>query len=158
MDGGKVPLQRLFVGVPLPERLLGFVQAAQAALEPAPGLRLLRPDQWHVTLAFIGEVDDAKAAAAQKVVDSLPPDLGGEGRIVRFLMLPSAAKARVVTLEIDDQEGVFTRLFAKLMDGLEGAGVMRRRNVLSGPISPWRGSNLRAWCNQGPSAGRLGLR
>ena len=126
MDGGKVPLQRLFVGVPLPERLLGFVQAAQAALEPAPGLRLLRPDQWHVTLAFIGEVDDAKAAAAQKVVDSLPPDLGGEGRVVRFLMLPSAAKARVVTLEIDDQERVFTRLFSKLMDGLEGAGVMRR--------------------------------
>jgi 2'-5' RNA ligase len=126
MDSGRVPLQRLFVGVPLPERLLDFVQAAQAALEPAPGLRLLRPDQWHVTLAFIGEVDHAKAEAARSVVDSLASDLGGDGRITRFLMLPSAAKARVVALDIDDQDGVFALLFAKVMDGLEGADVMRR--------------------------------
>ena len=122
----RAPLQRLFVGVPLPERLVGFVQSAQAALEPAPDLRLLHPDQWHVTLAFIGEVDEAKAAAARTVVDSLPSDLGGEGRITRFLMLPSAAKARVVTLEIDDHEGVFSRLFGVVMDGLEAAKVMRR--------------------------------
>ena len=126
MQGGGVSLQRLFVGVPLPEELVGFVQTAQAALKPAPGLRLLRPDQWHVTLAFIGEVDEAKAAAARTVVDSLPSDLGGEGRIARFLMLPSAAKARVVTLEIDDHEGVFSRLFEMVMDGLETAELMRR--------------------------------
>ena len=36
MQGNRVPLQRLFVGVPLPEGLLWFVQSAQAALEPAP--------------------------------------------------------------------------------------------------------------------------
>ncbi len=126
MQGDRVPLQRLFVGVPLPEELVGFVQSAQAALEPAPGLRLLRPDQWHVTLAFIGEVDEAKVAAARTVLDSLPSHLGGEGRITRFLMLPSAAKARVVTLEIDDHEGAFSRLFEVVMDGLEAAEVMRR--------------------------------
>ncbi len=119
-------LQRLFIGVPLPEDLLGFVRAAQAMLTPTPGLRLLRPDQLHVTLAFIGEVDEAKAAAARAVVDSLSADMGGEGRITRFLMLPSAGKARVVSLEVDDGEGVFARLFAEVMGGLEAAGVMKR--------------------------------
>jgi 2'-5' RNA ligase len=98
MQSGKVPLQRLFVGVPLPEELMGFVQSAQEALEPGLGLRLLRPDQLHVTLAFIGQADESKAAAAREVVDSLPNDLGGQGRITRFLMLPSPGKARVVTL------------------------------------------------------------
>lgn len=119
-------LERLFIGVPLPEELLGFVQAAQAMLTHTPGLRLLRPEQLHVTLAFIGEVDEAKAAAAREVVDSLPADMGGEGRVTGFLMLPSAGKARVVSLEIEDGAGVFAGLFATVMGGLEAAGVMKR--------------------------------
>jgi 2'-5' RNA ligase len=126
MAGTQAALQRLFIGVPLPVELLGFLEAAQAIVAPTPGLRLLRPDQLHVTLAFIGEVDRAKAAAAQAVVDSLPTDMGGEGRITRFLMLPSVRKARVVSLEIDDGAGVFARLFEHVMGGLEAAGVMKR--------------------------------
>lgn len=126
MPAGSAPLQRLFVGVPLPDGLTGFVQYAQEVLGTAPGLRLLRPDQWHVTLAFIGEVDEARAAAARTVVESLPYDSGGEGRITRFLMLPSATKARVVTLEIDDAEGVFSLLYERVMTGLEAVQVMTR--------------------------------
>ena len=104
--------------------LLGFVEAAQAIVAPTPGLRVLRPDQLHVTLAFIGEVDQARAAAARALVDSLSPDMGGEGRITRFLLLPSAGRARVVSLEIDDGAGVFARLFEHVMGRLEAAGVM----------------------------------
>jgi 2'-5' RNA ligase len=52
--------------------------------------------------------------------------MGGEGCITRFLLLPSAGKARVVSLEIDDGTGVFSRLFERVMGGLEAAGVMKR--------------------------------
>lgn len=114
----------MFVAVPLPGELLGFVRAAQASLPAAGGLRLLQPDQLHLTLAFIGEVDEVKGAAARAVVDSLPADMGGEALINRFLLLPSATKARVVALEVVDGEGVFVRLFARIMGGLEAAGVM----------------------------------
>ena len=126
MADTQTALQRLFIGVPLPVGLLGFVEAAQAIVAPTPGLRVLRPDQLHVTLAFIGEVDQARAAAARALVDSLSPDMGGEGRITRFLLLPSAGRARVVSLEIDDGAGVFARLFDHVMGGLEAAGVMKR--------------------------------
>ena len=118
--------QRLFVGVPLPAKLLGFVGNAQAALPHSNGLRLMRPDQLHVTLAFIGAVDAAKASAACAVVDSLPADGGGAAEIMGFLMLPSARKARVVALELDDRTQVFARLFETVMGGLETAGVMTR--------------------------------
>jgi 2'-5' RNA ligase len=117
--------QRLFVAVPLPEDLRGLVGRAQESLPPVPGLRLLRPEQWHVTLAFIGEVDAEKAAVARGVVEGLP-DMGGEAMVERFLLLPSPSRARVVTLELADEQGVLAALFETVMGRLEAGGVMRR--------------------------------
>jgi 2'-5' RNA ligase len=126
MNGVEEDRQRLFIAVPLPDRLQGFVGGAQQLLPSLAGLRLLRAGQLHVTLAFIGEVDSDKAAAARTVVESVPEGMGGEGLIRRFLLLPSVNKTRVVTLEVTDGEGVFARLFARIMGGLETAGVMER--------------------------------
>jgi RNA 2',3'-cyclic 3'-phosphodiesterase len=117
---------RLFVAVPLPTGLRDVVRRAQEALSPAPALRLLKPDQWHVTLAFIGEVGAGKTASARGVVEGLPPDGGGEAFLEGFLMLPSPSRARVVTLELADPQGVFAALFEAVMGGLESAGVMQR--------------------------------
>ncbi len=110
----------------MPGELLDLVENAQAALPRSSELRLMRPDQLHVTLAFIGAVDVAKASAACAVIDSLPADAGGMAEITGFLMLPSARKARVVALDLDDREGVFARLFETVMGGLEAADVMSR--------------------------------
>jgi RNA 2',3'-cyclic 3'-phosphodiesterase len=118
--------QRLFVAVPLPAVLHLLVERAQSALPQIHGLRLLGAEQWHVTLAFIGEVDGAKAATACRVVEGVPGDMGGEALLGGFLMLPSAAKARVVTLELTDTHGVFAALYETVMSGLEAGEVMRR--------------------------------
>lgn len=118
--------QRLFVAVPLPDNALEAAQRAQGALEGCPGVRLLAREQLHVTLAFIGEVDRGRAQAAEAVVEGVPADLGGGAALGRFLMLPSPGKARVVTLEVDDEYGVFAALWSGVMEGLEAAGVMRR--------------------------------
>ncbi len=126
MDEARGAQQRLFVAVPLPEALAGFVREAQDLLPPAPGLRLMGPQQFHVTLAFIGEVDAAKAEAARAVIESVPAGMGGEGVFERFLLLPSPRKTRVVALELSDGEGSFKRLYEWVMSGLERAGVMQR--------------------------------
>jgi 2'-5' RNA ligase len=118
--------QRLFVAVPLPTDLLEFVKAAQGLLPTVPGLRLMREDQLHLTLAFIGEVDGEKARSARQVVEAVPADMGGEGFVERFLMLPTPRRARVVALELSDAEGVFAGLFETVMSGLERAKVMQR--------------------------------
>jgi RNA 2',3'-cyclic 3'-phosphodiesterase len=123
---GRDERQRLFVAVPLPDGLHGLVRRAQEALQPGRGLRLMGPEQWHVTLAFIGEVDPDKADAALRVVEGLPADMGGEAVIERFLLLPSTSRARVVALEMSDEAGVFGRLFETVMSGLEAAEVMQR--------------------------------
>lgn len=118
--------QRLFVAVPLPKDMLGFVRGAQGMLPRVPGLRLMTPAQFHITLAFIGEVGEAEAQAAREVVGSVPPGMGGEGLMHRFLLLPSPKRARVVALEVHDGDGAFARLFEWVMEGLERSGVMQR--------------------------------
>lgn len=125
-QGGRGERQRLFVAVPLPADPCDVVRRAQEALAFVHGLRLLPPEQWHMTLAFIGEVDAGKAAMARSVVAGLPPHLGGEALLGGFLMLPSPSRARVVTLELADRQGVFSALFEAVMGGLEAGGVMQR--------------------------------
>ena len=118
--------QRLFVAVPLPGALFQFVHTAQESLPRVPGLRPMREEQYHVTLAFRGEVGDSKANAAREVVRSVPGDMGGDAFISGFLLLPSPGKARVVALEMSDEHRVFERLYEHVMTGLEAAGVMQR--------------------------------
>jgi 2'-5' RNA ligase len=50
---------RLFVALTPPDEVVEELRASTAALhELAPGLRWTRPEQWHLTLAFLGEVAD----------------------------------------------------------------------------------------------------
>ena len=56
----------------------------------------------------------------------MPAEMGGDAVIERFLLLPSAGRARVVALELRDGDRVFARLFEEVMGGLERAGVMQR--------------------------------
>jgi RNA 2',3'-cyclic 3'-phosphodiesterase len=126
MDKAGGAKRRLFVAVPLPEDLIGFVREAQGMLPRLPGLRLMGEAQLHVTLAFIGEVGEREANAARAVVGSVPADMGGDVLLGGFLLLPSAMRARVVALEVTDEAGVFAGLFGQVMDGLEDVGVMQR--------------------------------
>ncbi|HWE66090.1 MAG TPA: 2'-5' RNA ligase family protein [Acidimicrobiales bacterium] len=73
---------RMFVAVWPDAATCGVL--ADLRLEPAGALRLVRPSQWHVTLRFLGEVDEgltpvlveALVAAARRLPDSIPCHLG----------------------------------------------------------------------------------
>ena len=92
-------------GRPSPGRVArGGPARASRRLPPVPGLRLLGPEQWHVTLAFIGEVGAAKAEIARKVVEGLPADMGGEASWSGSSCCRRPSRARVVTLELADEQ------------------------------------------------------
>jgi 2'-5' RNA ligase len=59
---------RLFAGVPLPKEALAAVQGASLPLKDALGVRMVAPENLHITLCFIGNVEDAKLA---RVADAL---------------------------------------------------------------------------------------
>lgn len=55
---------RLFVAIEIPRTVRAEIQAV--APQPGPGLRIVKSEQWHLTLHFLGEVElDAVIAALE---------------------------------------------------------------------------------------------
>jgi 2'-5' RNA ligase len=92
---------RLFVAIPLPSDAQAVVRKFRQDHEAAlPGWRWVRPDQLHVTLKFIGEVDDATADGAKKALAAVS---AGEPFALRFaglLRIPSGRAARVLAFKL----------------------------------------------------------
>jgi len=95
---------RLFVALDLPDEVQSAVeeQVAGARALGAP-LRWVVPQQWHITLAFYGEVDERKVddlterlARAARRRQPFPVSIGDPGRF------GSARRARVVWLGLDE--------------------------------------------------------
>jgi RNA 2',3'-cyclic 3'-phosphodiesterase len=84
---------RLFVALVPPADALDELAAAVDALRATPGLRWTRPEQWHVTLAFLAEVDERTREALTPRLERVahrhaPPTLAlaGGGRFGRQVL------------------------------------------------------------------------
>ena len=118
---------RAFVAVTPPAEVVDALWAWTADLrEDTPGLRWSRPEQWHLTLAFLGEVPeegvDALAERLGRAARRNPPmtlSLGGGGRFgqrvlwtrvrgdrdgLRALAGSVQAAARRCRLPVDDRQ------------------------------------------------------
>jgi 2'-5' RNA ligase len=116
---------RLFVAIALPAGAAGELDSAVAALRLAwPELRWTGRDAWHLTLAFLGEVDEKltgklgdrlERAAARNARLSL--SLGGAGAF------PTAARARVLWTGVNGDRHGLAVLAAAVAAGARRAGV-----------------------------------
>src|SRR2546429_5813121 len=100
---------RLFVAIALPAGAAGEMDSAVAQLRQAwPELRWTGRDAWHLTLAFLGEVDEkliarlgARLERAAAHHAPLALSLGGAGAF------PTAARARVLWTGVKgDRDGL----------------------------------------------------
>lgn len=87
---------RLFVASELPEEMLEALAETSAALREAVRGRYVAPDSFHVTLAFLGEVEGSRVPAA---CDALRESCAGYGPIDASLReLGCFGRARAATL------------------------------------------------------------
>ncbi|HCU92185.1 MAG TPA: RNA 2',3'-cyclic phosphodiesterase [Actinobacteria bacterium] len=115
---------RLFVAIALPDRAAGELDSALAPLRLAwPELRWTRRDAWHLTLAFLGEVEDRvtgdlavrlERAAARHARLSLA--LGSAGAF------PGAGNARVLWTGVQGDRRGLAALAASVAAGARRAG------------------------------------
>ncbi|CDD40314.1 2'-5' RNA ligase [Collinsella sp. CAG:398] len=62
---------RAFVALELPETFAGEVSALARQLRPAVAGRFMRPETYHLTLAFLGEIGEPEAARAVDALDEV---------------------------------------------------------------------------------------
>lgn len=116
---------RLFVSVDLPPALAEAIEATQAQLSEADGLRFTDPTQAHVTLKFLGEVaerrlDELQTAISEAVaaadVDPFRAEVGGLGAF------PSSDYISVVWTGFRDGGSELTRLHEALEEATAELG------------------------------------
>jgi 2'-5' RNA ligase len=61
-------MPRLFTGLELPEAVAGAIALARGGV---PGARWMEPDDYHITLRFVGDVDPGVAHAIAETLDEI---------------------------------------------------------------------------------------
>lgn len=119
---------RTFLAVEIDPAMRQAATALQAALgKSVAGVRWAAPTTFHLTLQFLGEVDDRDLHTVCRVADAvarrLPPfalRLGGVGAF------PNLRRPKTVWAGVTDGAADLQRLFTELEDGLLAAGAYRR--------------------------------
>ncbi len=135
---------RTFVAVELEEPLRAAIGRAQAALrdrldralrQAAPGARIqwVRPDSIHVTLKFLGEIEEGRVAAIGEALERLAAGLAPLAVEVGGLgVFPDARAPRVLWLGLSGQVDALVRLAAAVDAALHTLGFPREER----PFAP----------------------
>jgi 2'-5' RNA ligase len=117
---------RLFFGVPVPGPARAPLEAALPELEPLlPGARLAPPGGWHLTLAFLGQVQPEMADEVVRVGEAAATAVGpARLRLEGAGTFPeSGRKARVLWTGIGGDTEILVRLVAALSSACKAAGL-----------------------------------
>lgn len=104
---------RLFVSVDLPDSFAESIAKLQADLDEASGLTLTDPEQTHVTLKFLGKVDESRLPALESELQTAVAESGVGPFTVRYGGLgvfPSLEYISVVWLGVERGGTELTRL------------------------------------------------
>ncbi|HEX3214344.1 MAG TPA: RNA 2',3'-cyclic phosphodiesterase, partial [Actinomycetota bacterium] len=116
---------RLFFGVPIPGPARAPLEAALPRLEPLlPGARLAPPGGWHLTLAFLGQVQPELADEVVRVGEAAVAGVGPAGlRLEGAGTFPEGRRARVLWAGVGGDAEVLVRLAAALSSAAKAAGL-----------------------------------
>jgi RNA 2',3'-cyclic 3'-phosphodiesterase len=114
---------RLFLAIPLTDEARhAIVHHLKSHLaHPLPG-RPVRPELWHLTLRFLGEVDEVGSDRVVREVDAADLGPAFEVRWSTLGAFPRPRRANVLWLGVDRGEAEASRLAAMVEEALEGAG------------------------------------
>jgi 2'-5' RNA ligase len=109
---------RAFVAVALPDDVLDAVSDATGALL-LRGARMMRRDQWHLTLQFLGDDADVGAVGLALEGFTIP---GGSVRLGGAGAFPNARRGRVLWIDLADGHDVLARLATGVAERLAPLG------------------------------------
>jgi 2'-5' RNA ligase len=116
---------RAFVAVVPPAPVLDAIaEAVAAAGDPPPGWRWTAREQWHITLQFLGRVDDVEAVVAA-MRDAAGAHVGFDARLGGAGAFPSARRAGVVWAGVSEGADALGDLASSVTGALGALGFER---------------------------------
>jgi 2'-5' RNA ligase len=137
----------LFIAIPIPEPVRDEIIRVQQEMQPlAPrgAARWTRPDQFHLTLRFLGDVlvaglEQLKESVGAVCMNARPLQLRAEG--VGFF--PNPHSPRVVWVGIDDQAGLLVDLQKQIETAVRPFAAEPGGKNFSGHVTLGRLKNLK---------------
>jgi len=116
---------RLFTALELPATLRdGLVVWRAEALGEGRGLRMIRPEDLHVTLCFLGWQDEEAVEPVLAACEAVAAQPAAALRVDQAIWVPPR-RPRVLAVELIDSAGVLAEVQAQLSRGLEAGGWYR---------------------------------
>ncbi|WP_135534980.1 RNA 2',3'-cyclic phosphodiesterase [Halostella pelagica] len=123
---------RLFVSIDLPDELADSVREVQELFEEAAGLNFTDPEQAHVTVKFLGDVDedrlDEVTAAVERGVDHADIKNSFPARFAGLGVFPSLDYISVVWLGVEVGKAEMTTLHECIEDETTDIGFEPEEN------------------------------
>ena len=121
-------MPRLFTALDLPSSTVDVLHAFQQQHDLGVSTRWTPPDNLHITLRFIGEVDDEQAEAVETSLGEARHRAPFDVAPIGLGVLPSRRNPRVLTVRIDPTEPL-RALYRALQDVLVAANVEREERT-----------------------------
>jgi len=119
---------RLFIAVNLPDDLRGKLVSVQEKL-PKQGLKLVEPENLHMTLKFLGEVrEDAVDEIGRAMAEAVAGQIPFEVEVAGLGAFPDLRRPRVVWAGVTRGRQEVVSLQAKLEDALQPLRFQRERD------------------------------
>lgn len=140
----------MFVAVPLPEparaEIEELVAAVRAKADPdVRDVRWVRLDGLHLTLRFIGPVDESAIAGLAAAVDAVAAKTTSfEVAVADAGAFPSTARPRTIWLGVDRGADQLAATAARVEDALAAAGVERSERPFRAHLTLARADGIRA--------------
>jgi len=128
---------RVFIAIKLPEPVVAKLADVQAALKTS-GLKIkcTQPENIHLTLKFLGDIDKTDLSAVSEVVGAAAKGFGPIRLSAKGIgVFPGVKRARVLWTGIDGQTQLLAKLHETIDTGLSEIGFLPEKRRFTGHLT-----------------------
>lgn len=128
---------RAFIAITLPSNIRDYLKQAQNnLLETGADVKYVEPQNLHLTLKFLGEINDAQKEAIIGIMDRVAADnLCFNSRINALGAFPKLEYPRVIWAGLDDENNYFKKIVQTLEEKIEKLGIPKENRKFSAHIT-----------------------
>lgn len=114
---------RLFIAVNIPALIKEGIHSKITDLqeEIRGDIRWLRKENWHITLKFLGEIEEKEIGKIKEIISSVATNNRQQSiKFSRIAAFPALEKPRVIYVGIDDKNDILQKLYKELEEQFSG--------------------------------------